>query len=590
MSNQPQRQSGTLDPQSQPQNTSLPGRLLEQMRQNPLIPLLIATAAVLAIVAALLLWARSPDYRTIYTNLSEADGGRIIAELEKRGIPYRLSEGGQSLLVPAEQMHRLRLQLAEQGLPQGGNVGFELLEKQAFGVSQFAEQVNFQRGLEGELARSIESLGPVARARVHLAMAKQSVFVREREPASASAVLALHPGRELGEGQVSAIIHMISSSVPGLAADAVTVVDQSGRLLSQPAAGGRDLDGTQLDYIDEVERSYQRRIEHILAPILGAANVRAQVVAQIDFASREETAERYGPNQPPNSAAVRSQQLSENYVGNDEPGRGIPGALSNSPPNNPPAGQAQTAAGTPPEANAGNGDNNANATAGNGSDGGSTPPSSLRRDNMINYEVDRSVEHVQHRRGTIQRLSAAVVINHRERVDDKGESVLEPLGDEELARIKLLIRQAMGFSAERGDQLEVINSPFAPSGEPTVEAEWWKTPEFLNLAMGLGRYLLVAFIALLLWLALLRPLMRRHTQATEAVAAQAAAAVAAASSEAQAASEETQPLTAEEAAQQRQQRRKSSIYEHNLQNVREMAKEDPRLVAMIVRGWMSQND
>jgi len=584
VSNPVQGQSGALGSQSHPQNASLPSRLLEQMREKPLLPLLIAGAAVLAIVSALLLWAREPEYRTLYSSLSEADGGRIIAELEKRGVPYRLSEGGQALLVPAEQMHRLRLQLAEQGLPQGGNVGFELIENQAFGVSQFAEQVNFQRGLEGELARSIESLGPVARARIHLAMAKQSVFVREREPASASAVLTLHPGRELGEGQVNAIIHMISSSVPGLAADAVTVVDQSGRLLSQPAAATRDLDGTQLDYIDEVERSYQRRIEHILTPILGAENVRAQVVAQVDFSSREETAERYGPNQPPNEAAVRSQQLTENYIGGDEKGRGVPGALSNSPPNNPPASQAQATtnapvAGAPANATPG-------TATGAGSNGGGTPPSSVRRDNMINYEVDRSVEHVQHRRGNVQRLSAAVVINHRARVDENGETVHEALSSEELDRIKLLVRQAMGFSAERGDELEVINSPFAPRNDTVAEPDWWKTPEFLNLATSLGRYLLVAFIALLLWLAVLRPLMRRHTQATETALTLAAAAEAQAAE----AGETPQPLNPEEAAQQRQMRRKSSIYEHNLQNVREMAKEDPRLVAMIVRGWMSKND
>ncbi|MFD2837047.1 flagellar basal-body MS-ring/collar protein FliF [Azotobacter vinelandii] len=277
-------------------------RLVAPMRSQPLLPLMLAGAAVVAVVAALLLWAREPEYRVLFANLDEADGGRIIGELDRRAIPYRLSEGGHSLLVPADQLHTLRLQLAEQGLPQGGNVGFELLDKQAFGVSQFAEQINFQRGLEGELARSIESLGPVSRARVHLAMAKQSVFVREREPARASVVLNLQPGRELGESQVNAIAHLVSSSVPGLSIDAVTVVDQNGRLLSRQG-GARDLDGTQLDYIDEVERSYQRRIENILAPILGAQNVRAQVVAQIDFASREQTAERYAP--PTSSPAKR---------------------------------------------------------------------------------------------------------------------------------------------------------------------------------------------------------------------------------------------------------------------------------------------
>ena len=587
MSNAAQGVSGTLGTPSSPPAASPANRLLEQMRSKPLIPLLIASAAVLAIVVALLLWAQAPEYRVIYANLSEADGGRIIRELETRGIPYRISEGGQTLQVPAEQVHSLRLQLAEQGLPQGGNVGFELLDNQAFGVSQFAEQINFQRGLEGELARSIESLGPVARARVHLAMGRQSVFVREREPASASVVLNLHPGRELGEGQVNAIVHMISSSVPGLTAEAVTVVDQGGRLLSLPSAGSRDLDGTQLNYIDEVERSYQRRIENILIPILGRENVRAQVVAQIDFASREQTAERYGPNQPPNEAAVRSQQLSENYLGGDQLARGVPGALTNTPPNTP-APVADAEPGADP-ANAGEAAGQqpaaepAAATA-----TGAQPASSLKRDQLINYEVDRSVEHVQHRRGNIQRLTAAVVINYRETVNEDGETVREPLSEEELENINRLVRQAMGFSTVRGDALEVINSPFAPRDDKVETVEWWKTPEFFNLASSLARYLLVAFIALLLWLILLRPLKRRHTEKLEAIAAAQAAAVEAAA--AAAAPQESSDLSPEEAAQQRKLRRKSSVYEHNLENVREMAKEDPRLVAMIIRTWMNKDD
>lgn len=555
----------------------LASRLLAPMRSQPLLPLLLAGAAVLAVIVALLLWAREPEYRVLFASLDEADGGRIIGELEKRAVPYRLSEGGQALLVPAEQLHTLRLQLAEQGLPQGGNIGFELLDKQAFGVSQFAEQVNFQRGLEGELARSIESLGPVSKARVHLAMARQSVFVREREPARASVVLNLQPGRELGERQVSAIAHLVSSSVPGLAVDAVTVVDQSGRLLSQPG-GARDLDGTQLNYIDEVERSYQRRIENILAPLLGAQNVRAQVVAQIDFSSREQTAERYAPNQQPGEAAVRSQQLSENLSGGNEPARGVPGALTNSPPNAPPAPAAGETAKTGDAASAGEDGKTAAA-------GEQAPPTALSRDNTINYEIDRSVEHVQHQRGSVQRLSAAVVVNYRDLVKD-GERAREPLSQEELARIDRLVRQAIGFTEGRGDQLEIMNSPFADI-EAVDPQEWWKTPEFYNLAASLSRYLLVAFIALLLWLMVLRPLKRRHR---ERLAVEAAARTEAVEARQAALEASRVPAIAAEEHQKRGPRRKSPVYEHNLQSLREMAQEDPRLVAMIIRGWMKKND
>lgn len=565
-------------------------QLLARLRSNPMLLFMVAGVASLLIVAALLLWAQAPEYRVIYSNLSEADGGRIISELDQRAIPYRLEGGGQTLLVPAEQVHVLRLQLAEQGLPQGGNVGFELLDNQAFGVSQFAEQVNFQRGLEGELARSIESLGPVARARVHLAMGRQSVFVREREPASASVVLTLHSGRNLGESQVNGIVHMVSSSVPGLSADAVTVVDQGGRLLSLPQTASRDLDGTQLTYIEEVERSYQRRIENILVPIFGKENVRAQVVAQIDFSTREQTAERFGPNQPPNEAAVRSQQISVNYLGGEQPAQGVPGALTNTPPNLPAPAEDQgettdEATAIAPEVQAA------------GIPAPSTPPS-LKRDQLINYEVDRSIEHVQHQRGNIQRLTAAVVINYRERLGEEGETLREPLDEAELERINRLVRQAMGFSTTRGDALEIINSPFAERDGAIETVEWWQTPEFFQLASSLSRYLLVAFVALLLWLMVLRPIKRRHQETLAAAAAAEAAAREAAAAElglptAASTGEGGEPGApeSEEALQQlRKKRRKSSIYEQNLQTVREMAKEDPRLVAMIVKTWMSKQD
>ncbi|MFY0989093.1 flagellar basal-body MS-ring/collar protein FliF [Halomonas sp. C05BenzN] len=549
-------------------------RLMAQLRGNPLIPLLIAGAASIAIVVALLMWARSPEYRVLYSNLSEADGGRIISELDSRGVPYRFGAGGQALLVPGDEVHGLRLQLAEQGLPRGGNVGFELMDDQAFGISQFAEQVNFQRGLEGELARSMESLGPVERARVHLALAKQSVFVRDREPAKASVILTLHSGRVMSEGQVDAIVHMVSSSVPELAADDVTVVDQNGRLLSLQSAGGRDLDGTQLDYIDEVERSYQRRIENILIPILGRDNVRAQVAAQIDFSRREETSERYGPNQPPNEAAVRSRQSSLSYNGGDDLARGIPGALSNTPPGTAPSPINQ------PEEEAGEGDEAEALQSLN----------NLRQDDVTNYEVDRSVAHVQHRLGQVERLSAAVVVNYRDAVDEEGEPTRVALTPEEIAQIERLVRQAMGFSAARGDEIEVVNSRFTRVEESEDAPEWWQSPEVRQLALTLGRYLLVALAALLLYLLLLRPLIKRHTQAPLPQPQPdlgLRVRVGDAEEESPAAEESEE---ADTYAPPRKRKRKSSAYEQNLSDLREMAQEDPRMVAMIVRSWMNKHE
>ncbi|RZQ55824.1 flagellar basal body M-ring protein FliF [Pseudidiomarina tainanensis] len=470
-----------------------PAPWLNKLKQSGLVPLLIGGAAFIGLVFALVMWASAPEYRVLYSNLSEADGGRIVTELDARQIPYQLNSAG-TILVPSEQVHKLRLQMAEQGLPQGGNAGFSLMDNQAFGISQFAEQVNFQRALEGELASSMESLGPVQKARVHLAMAKASVFVREREPAKASVILTLQPGRKLGDGQVQAIIHMVSSSVPELTPDNVTVVDQYGALLSQ---NNRDdaLSGSKLDYIQQVERSYQQRIENILIPILGRENIKAQVVAQVDFSKREATAERYSPNQTPETAAIRSIQRNTNLQGSGAGAMGVPGALTNTPPGVEPSPIETTAEGDETETTA------------------ATGTRAVQQDQVVNYELDRFVEHVDHQRGQLERLSVAVVINHRTVLDEEGNPELVPRSAEELDYINRLVRQAMGFQEARGDQIEVVNSPFVNNQETLVEEPWYKQPAVMQLAQNLVRYLLAGIGILLLYLLLLRPIMKRYVHA-----------------------------------------------------------------------------
>ncbi len=546
-------------------------QMLTKLRANPLVPLLVVGAAVIALIAVLLMWASAPEYRVLYSNLSEADGGRIISELESRAVPYQFSQGGRALMVPGDQVHKLRLQLAEQGLPEGGNVGFQIMDEQAFGISQFAEQVNFQRGLQGELAGSIEALGPVSRARVHLAMAKPSVFIRDREPAKASVILTLEAGRTLGDGQVDAIVHMVSSSVPELAMEDVTVVDQAGRLLSRPSGSRGGLDGSQLEYVREVERVYRQRIESILAPILGRDKVRAQVTAEVNFARREETSERYGPNQGANPAAVRSSQTRAVYSGGDDLAQGVPGALTNTPPGAAPS----------PVANE-NGDQQ---------DGEDTQDTTkrLNHEDVINYEVDRNITHVQHERGQVERLSVAVVVDYRAGVDDNGEAAPVPLSDEQLARINQLARQAMGFSAERGDGLEVVNSPFTRTETEDTQRAWWQDPFWQDFLFSMGRWLLVGLAALLLFLLVLRPMLKRYARQAAPAAARPAARPAQAPAPAQAATavaaeEEPEPV------EPRRRRRRSTAYEQNRQDLQDMAQEDPAMVAMIVRNWMNRND
>ncbi len=393
--------------------------LMEKLRAQPKLPLIVGAAALVAAAAAFMLWSRAPDYKVLYTNVSDRDGGAIIASLAQMNVPYKFAEGGGAILVAGDKVHEVRLKLAAQGLPKGGGVGFELMDNQKFGTSQFPEQINYQRGLEGELARSIQSLGTVESARVHLALPKPSLFVRDQKKPSASVLLSLHRGRSIDEGQVSAIVHLVSSSVPELDAKSVTVVDQRGNLLSAANAGARGLDVSQLKYAQEIEQGYIRRIEAILQPIVGASNVRAQVAADIDFSVVERTDEKYSPNQDPRNAAIRSQQSSESSQHGGTPPGGVPGALSNQPPVNP---SAPITAPRPPAAPGAPGTAAAAPAAASTTTATSTAPgapASLRKDVTTNYELDRTIRHVQQGAGAIKRLSVAVVVNNRDGADGK---------------------------------------------------------------------------------------------------------------------------------------------------------------------------
>lgn len=547
--------------------------VLANLRSNPKIPLLIAAAAAIAVVAALALWAKTPDYRVLYSNLNDRDGGAIVSQLEQLKVPYRFTDGGGALLIPADKVYETRLRLAQQGLPKGGAVGFELLDQEKFGISQFSEQVNYQRGLEGELARTIETLGPVASARVHLAIPKPSLFVRDQKSPSASVTLNLQPGRALDDGQINAIVYMVSSSVSGLPPDGVTVVDQNGRLLTQ-SGGDRDLNTTQLKYAAEVENLYQRRIETILAPVVGAGNVHAQVTAQLDFSSREQTDEQYQPNQEPGKAAVRSKQSSDSAQRGAGAVGGVPGALSNQPspaPTAPINGAANnTAANTAANPQAGQQPQNA-ATAAT-----PTGPSSNRNDSTINYEVDRTIRHTRQSAGSLQRLSVAVVVNYR--AGDDGKPIA--LSDDQIKQIESLTKEAMGYSSDRGDTLNVVNTPFTQTDASGGALPFWQQDRFIYLLMNAGRWLLVALAAWLLWRKLLRPLVQKNTQ----LAADHAAAVAA-SAASPTDKDVVVKLSKDEQEQQKRSQQKVNAEERS-QRIRDMAENDPRVVALVIRQWM----
>lgn len=542
-----------------PQNKSL--EWMSRLRANPRMPLIVAGSAAIAILVALVLWAKAPDYRTLYSNLSDQDGGAIVTQLTQMNVPYRFSDNGGALEVPADKVHELRLRLAQLGLPKGGAVGFELLDQEKFGISQFSEQVNYQRALEGELARTIETLGPVKSARVHLAMPKPSLFVREQKSPSASVTVNLEPGRALDEGQISAVVHLVSSAVAGLPPGNVTLVDQSGRLLTQSNTGDRDLNDAQLKYATDVESRVQRRIEAILGPIVGNSNVHAQVTAQIDFANKEQTEEQYSPNGDAAQAVMRSRQINTNeQVGGPYPG-GVPGALSNQPA---PANSAPIS--TPP-ANQQNGQQQSTTTT--------SGPHNSSRNETTNYEVDRTIRHTKMNVGDVQRLSVAVVVNYRTMPDGKTIA----LTADQMKQIEDLTREAMGYSDKRGDTLNVVNSPFNAVDDTGGELPFWKQQSFIDQLMAAGRWLLVLIVAWLLWRKAIRPLLSRRVE--EAKAAQ----------EEERIRKETEDavevrLSKDEQQQQRRANQRLSA-EVMSQRIREMSDNDPRVVALVIRQWMN---
>ena len=525
------------------------------------IMLMLGVAAVVAVMGAVWMWGQQPDYRVLFSNFSDRDGGAIVAELEKMNIPYKYAEGGGAVLVPTERVHDARLKLASQGLPKGGNVGFELMENQRLGSSQFIEQVNFQRAMEGELARSIESVSAVQAARVHLAMPKDSIFVSEQKQPTASVLLNLHPGRALDPQQVSAIVHLVASSVPGLPTKNVTVVDQNGSLLSDTskAASLNGMDPSQTKYVQELQQNVVKRIESIITPIVGPNNVRAEATADVDFSRSEQAVESYKPNQTPDAMAIRSQQTSESLNGTANPA-GVPGALSNQPPA--PATAPIVAPGQKPAAPA-----VAAAAA---------PVANTRKDATVNYEVDKTIQYVQQGGGGLKRLSVAVVVNYRKTTDKSGKSVMQPLSEAETTQITNLVKEAMGYNQERGDTLNVVNSPFASTErEALPELPFWKQPEYveyIEIAKVAGKYLLIAVALVVLYLKAAKPLLKKISEPSALPAPDHDALQHAAGG----------GLKALPPGQR--------SYQENLSRAQKMASEDPRVVANIVKTWVDSHE
>jgi flagellar M-ring protein FliF len=520
-----------------------------------------AVALVIALLAGVLMWNRAPEYGVLFSNLDERDGGHIIAALGQQNVPYRMSANGTAILVPQAQVHETRLRLAAEGLPKGGLAGFELMDGQKLGISQFNEQVNYQRALEGELSRTVQAIDAVASARVHLAMPKQTAFLRDDQRPTASVMVNLRPGRILDQNQVAGIVHLVSSSVPRMSAEGVKIVNQEGSLLTVQAdplmrAG---LNANQLEYVRAMEKAFIERIENILVPMVGKDNFRAQVAADVDFNQVEQTAETYKPNPTPDQA-IRSQQTNE--VINPLPGaQGVPGALTNQPP------APATAPLTAPAVGAGQGQ-------------GAPGVLNANRSAVLNYELDRSIQHIKQAVGQLKRLSVAVVVNNRTIPAPDGTPTTVPLSDEEIARITNLVREAVGYSADRGDSINVASSAFAGElVDPALPV--WKDPELIDLGKQGLNWLLVLLVVLLAYFGVIRPLLRTVVP----LKGQPKAGTEAAEGEEAESGEGDEGVRVTLSGE-----REGERFEARLEHARNLARNDPKMVANLIKEWMGVNE
>ena len=543
-------------------NSSLPmahpasfaGRL-KAMPARAKLSAAVGLAALGAVVLALTMSASQGDYKVLYANLSDKDGGAVIAQLAQMNVPYKVAPGSGAILVPAGQVPDLRLKMATAGLPKGAVSGYELMDSARFGQTQFQERLTFQRGLEGELTRSITSLAAVENARVHLALPNQNGFFREQQKPSASVLLTLHPGRTLDRAQIAGIVHLVSSSVPELNPKAVSVLDQTGALLTGGADGPQasGLDAQQLQYVNQIEAGYAKRIYELLEPIVGHDNLRATVAADVDFSQTEATSEEFKPNQGTDaSISIRSQQTTEQSGATGTLPSGVPGAASNQPPiaaTAPLVGASQPLQAAPLSGGTASG----------------------RREAVTNYEVDKTVRVTRNASGMVKRLNAAVVVNNRAVTDAKGKTTQVALTTEEIDKLTALVRESIGFKQDRGDSVKVINAPFKIETLTADTTPWWRQPDTLDFLRAAALPVALAFVALLVFFGLVKPGLKVMLAMPRALPGGNLNAVA----------DEPASLPALVAPPPRP--------NEHLESARLMARQNPAAVAGILRGWVGSD-
>jgi len=534
------------------------------------VGLMIALAASVAIGFAVVLWTQGEDYRPLFGRLDNMDAASVVQVLEQNRIKFKLDNNTGAVLVAADDIHMARLKLAEVGLPGSATPGFELMDKeQPLGTSQFVESTRYQRSIEGELARTITSISSIRSARVHLALPKKTVFVRDASKPTASVFVEVFAGRTVEPAQVKAIMNLVASSVPDLKMADVTVVDQHGDLLSTGGEDSQDLllAAKQHEYAHTVEEATMKRISGILEPVVGNGKFRTQVSADIDFTAVEQAAETFNPDLP----AVRSEQKTIESKGAGDTSVGIPGALTNQPP-----GTAQA-----PE----------QATAQNGATPAAKPATNNREQSTRNYELDRTVSYTKHQQGTLKRLTVAVVVDDKVIKNDDGTESHQPWTPNELERLSILVRDAVGFSAVRGDSVNVLNAPFTagvviPETEAPV-VPWWEKYLLPHIKPIAGVIIILALIFGLL-LPVFRSLSRQGGSiAEQEEARQLAALEAAGLGGMEGVSDETVTLSGGSALLLGG---PEQGYEQQLNAIKGLIADDPGRVAQVVKKWVNQGE
>ncbi len=499
---------------------------METKRKALLFSLLVASIATLVL---LLTWARTPEYEVLYSHLQPEDAGLIIEKLKEMKVPYRTTATG--ILVPAERLYDLRLQLAATGLPRGGSVGYEIFDSTGFGTTEFVQKVNLRRALQGELARTIRSLQEVTDTRVHLSIPERSIFTASAEKPKASVLLKLRPGARLTRTQIQGIVHLVSSSVEGLSPENVTVVDSKGNVLTVKEKETAELTGTQIDYQRRLERDIERRAVGILEPVVGREKVKAKASVVVDFTRVEQTRESYDPD----GQVVRSEQKHLEEGPGGAGGGGIPGVKSNLP-----GGKKTTV-----------------SSAGSGV---------KKLSETINYEISKTVSHVVRATGVVKRMTLAVLVDGTYIKDDKtGEMKYVPRSDEDLNSYEELVKRAIGYSEERGDAVRVVNMRFHPPEEEAVpeETPGWDYTRYIPLGVRYGTILTIAVLAVLF---LIRPLVSYLRQQPSRVG-----------------TSKTQVLTPELEA------RPAPKEITQKDDIIEWAKDNPQQAAMLIQKWIERS-